>query len=178
MSRRHHRRSKYRIKANRQVRYPKVRVIDEAGEMIDIMSSKQAYHLAKKKKKDLVLITDKAKPPVVKIIELSKYKYQLQQKRAKARKSNRAQQTKEVRFSMFMGDGDLKARINRVERFLKDGDKVRMSLLFKGRQITKKKFAYELFAEVMQAVKDIAEIETNPRIQGRKLIALLRPEST
>jgi translation initiation factor IF-3 len=173
---RRHRRKKYSFKANQQIRYPKVRVIDEDGEMVDIMPSKEAYRLAKRRDKDLVLITDKAKPPVTKIIEKSKYKYQLQQKRAKARKSNRAQQTKEVRFSMFMGDGDLKARTRRVKRFLKDGDKVRMTLLFKGRQITKKKFAYELFADVIDEVDELAEIENRPKIQGRKLVALLRPE--
>lgn len=145
--------------------------------MIGVMSSKEAYLKAKKQNKDLVLITDQAKPPVVKIIELSKHKYQLQQKRAQARKSQRSQQTKEVRFTMFMGEGDLKARTNRVERFLKDGDKVRMSLMFKGREITKKKFAYELFSDVLAEVEEIAEVETKPRIQGRKLIALLRPAS-
>lgn len=176
MSRRHYRkRNRNSFKSNSQIRYPKVRVIDEDGSMIDVMSSRQAYNLAQKKGKDLVLITGRAKPPVVKIIKISKHKYQLQQKRAKARKSNRNQQTKEVRFSMFMGDGDLKARTNRVKRFLKDGDKVRMTLLFKGRQITKKRFAYDLFADVIKEVAELTTVENNPKIQGRKLVALLRP---
>ncbi len=177
MSRRYNRRSKFNIKANSQVRYPKIRVIDEQGDMIGVMPSKEAYLKAKKQNKDLVLITDKAKPPVAKIIELSKYKYQLQQKKAQERKSQRSQQTKEVRFTMFMGEGDLKARINRVRRFLEDGDKVRMSLMFKGREITKKEFAYELFSDVLEEVREIAEVESNPRIRGRKLIAMLRPAS-
>ena len=176
MSRHYRRRSENRIIANGRVRYPKVRAIDEHGEMIGIMSSKEAYQQAKHEEKDLVLITDQAKPPVVKIIELSKYKYQQQQKRAKARKKSRAQETKEVRFSMFMGEGDLKARINRVKRFLKDGDKVRMTLLFKGRQITKKKFAYEVFAKVYKEVEDMSKFEIKPKIVGRKLMAQLIPE--
>ncbi len=177
MSRPYNRRRKKRnyIKANSQVRYPKVRAIDEQGEMIGIMSSKEAYFKAKEQDKDLVLITDKAKPPVVKIIELSKHKYQLQQKAAKARKSTRSQQTKEVRFTMFMGEGDLKARTNKVKNFLKDGDKVRLSLQFRGRQITKKEFAYELFGEVIKEVAEISKVESEPRIHGRKMIAMLTP---
>lgn len=176
MSRHYKRRSKNRIVANGQIRYPEVRVIDEHGGMIGVMSSGQAYKGAKQLGKDLVLVTANAKPPVVKVIELSKYKYQQQQKRAKARKKSRAQETKEVRFSMFIGEGDLKARTNRVKRFLKDGDKVRMTLLFKGRQITKKKFAYEVFAKVYKEVKDISKFEIEPKIVGRKLMAQLIPE--
>ncbi|MBD3250716.1 MAG: translation initiation factor IF-3 [Candidatus Pacebacteria bacterium] len=170
------RRSGNKIIANRQIRYPKVRVLDDQGEMLGVMSSQEAYNKAREKNTDLVLITDQAKPPVVKLIELSKHKYQLQQKEAKARKKNRQQEIKEVRLSMFMGEGDVKARINRVKRFLKDGDKVRLNLLFKGRQITKKKFGYELFAQVIKAVEDISDIETEPKIVGRKLIAQLMPK--
>lgn len=141
------------------------------------MNSREAYVKAKKQDKDLVLITDKAKPPVVKIIELSKYKYQQQQKKAKQRKNERSQDLKEVRFTMFMGDGDLKARTNRVNRFLKDNDKVRLSLRFKGREITKKKFAYELFADVINQAqeKELGKIEIEPKIVGRKMIAQLTP---
>lgn len=173
MSRRH----RNRIVANNRIRYPEVRVLDEKGNMIDIMSSKQAYFKAKNQDKDLVLITDKAKPPVVKIIDLNKFKYQQQQKQAKARKNNRSQDLKEVRLTMFMGEGDLKSRINMIQRFLKDGDKVRLSLQFRGRQITKKEFAYELFNKVIEQMQkeELGKIEIKPKIQGRKMIAQLTP---
>ncbi len=145
--------------------------------MIDIMSSKEAYFKAKDEDKDLVLITANAKPPVVKIIELNKYKYQQQQKAAKARKKNREQELKEVRLTMFMGEGDVKARLNRVERFLKDNNKVRLTLQFRGRQITKKQFAYELFDRVIEEMqeKELGKVEIKPKIQGRKMIAQLTP---
>ncbi len=170
-------RRRNRIIANGRIRYPKVRVLDDKGDMIGVMSSKEAYNKAKAQKRDLVLITSQAKPPVVKIIELNKYKYQQQQKAAKSRKKNRAQELKEVRLTMFIGEGDLKARINRVERFLKDNNKVRLSLQFKGRQITKKQFAYELFDRVIEEMenKELGKIEIHPKIQGRKMIAQLTP---
>lgn len=170
-------RRRIRIIANNRIRYPEVRVLDDKGDMIGVMSSKQAHKKAKAQDKDLVLITSQAKPPVVKIIKLNKFKYQQQQKAAKSRKKNRAQELKEVRLTMFMGEGDLKARTNRVERFLNDNNKVRLSLQFKGRQITKKEFAYELFDKVIGEMQDkeLGKIEIHPKIQGRKMIAQLTP---
>ncbi len=170
--------SKLNIKANRQIRAKKVRVLSEKDESIGIMPLKKALIQAKKEKKDLVLITKKAKPPVTKIIKLSKYKYQQEQKLAQARKKNRVQALKEVRFTMFMGEGDLKARKKRVKRFLKDNDKVRLSLQFKGRQITKKGFAYSLFDKVIKEMveeEELAEVEIEPKMVGRKMIAQLTP---
>ncbi len=172
-----HYKKRNRITSNRYIRFPQVRVLNEQGDMIGVMSSREALSQAKQQKKDLVLITEKAKPPVVKIIELSKYKYQQQQEKAKARKKNRAQDIKEVRFTMFMGEGDLNSRKSRVKRFLNDGDKVRLNLMFKGRQITKKEFAYELFSKVIKEMteEELAKVEMEPKIVGRKMIAQLTP---
>jgi translation initiation factor IF-3 len=165
------------IVANHRIRFPEVRVLDDQGKMVGVMSSREAMDLAQKEGKDLVLITKEAKPPVTKIIELSKYKYQQQQKRAKERKKSRAQEIKEVRFKMFMGQNDIDVRKKRVREFLKEGDKVRMTLEFRGRQISKKDFAYELFAEVINEVQEeeLGKIEIQPKINGRKLIAQLTP---
>lgn len=165
------------IVANHRIRFPKVRVLNDQGKMIGIMSSREAMDIARKEEKDLVLITKEAKPPVTKIIELSKYKYQQQQKKAKARKKSRAQEIKEVRFKMFMGDNDVNVRKKRVKEFLKEGNKVRMSLEFRGRQISKKDFAYELFAEVINEAleEELGKLEIQPKINGRKLIAQLTP---
>lgn len=165
------------IVANQRIRFPEVRVLDDQGKMIGVMSSQEAMDLARREDKDLVLITKEAKPPVTKIIELSKYKYQQQQKKAKERKKSRTQEIKEVRFKMFMGENDIDVRKKRVAEFLKDGNKVRMTLEFRGRQITKKDFAYELFAEVINEAQEaeLGKIEIEPKINGRKLIAQLTP---
>ena len=112
-------------------------MLTEQREMLGIMTKAEALEKAREVDKDLVLVNEKAQPPIVKIIDLAKYKYQEQQREAKNRKTAKSQDLKEVRFSPFMGEGDL-ARLNKVKKFLEKGDKVRLSLMFKGRAITKK----------------------------------------
>lgn len=166
-----------RIIANHQIRANEVRVLDEQNKSIGVMSLREALTKANDQKKDLVLITAQAKPPVAKIIELSKFKYQEQRKLAKARKKNRTQDLKEVRFTIFMGEGDLQARKKKVKEFLEDGDKVRLNLQFKGREITKKEFAYEIFDQVIAEVVEekLGTVEIEPKLMGRKLMAQLSP---
>jgi len=163
--------------ANNRIRFPKVRVIDAKGEQIGVMSNKDALDKARAADKDLVLITENAKPPVVKIIDLAKYKYQQQQREAAQRKNANKQDIKEVRFTPFMGDGDFESRLNKVVSFLEKNDKVRLSLMFKGRAITKKEFGYEMFDKVIEATKEIATVEMKPKMMGKKLIAQLTPNN-
>ncbi len=170
-------RNNLRIIANHQIRADQLRVLDEQNKSIGVISLREALTQANEQKKDLVLITAQANPPVAKIIELSKFKYQQQRKLAKARKKNRTQDLKEVRLSMFMGDGDLQSKKRKIKQFLKDGDKVRLNLLFKGREVTKKEFAYELFNQVINEVLEekIGTVETQPKIIGKKLMAQITP---
>ena len=165
------------VVANHQIKFPEIRVLNDKGEMIGIMQPRKALELAQEEHKDLVLVTKEANPPVAKIIELSKYKYQQQRKEAKARKKNRAQDIKEIRFTMFMGEGDIEIRKKRIKEFLEEGNKVRLSLQFKGRQIAKKEFAYELFGKVISEMEEeeLGKIEMEPKINGRKLIAQITP---
>lgn len=163
------------VTANHQIRVPEVRVLSEHGEMVGVMSTHEAMGKAQEAGKDLVMLNEQANPPVAKIIDISKYKYQMQQKEAESRKRAKAQDTKEVRFTPFMGEGDFESRLNKVLNFLKDGDKVRLSLQFKGREITKKEFGYEMFKRVILATDDYAVVESEPRIMGNKLQAQLMP---
>ncbi|MFZ5376704.1 MAG: translation initiation factor IF-3 [Patescibacteria group bacterium] len=161
--------------ANHRIRYPQVRVLAESGEMVGMMSPAEAMQIAMDQEKDLVLVTDKSNPPVCKIIEISKFKYQLKQKDAESRKNSRNQELKEVRFSPFMGENDFEARANKVIDFLKKGNKVRLSLMFKGRQITKKEFGFEMFNKLFARTTDIAIVEIEPKLLGKKLQAQLAP---
>lgn len=163
------------VTANHQIRVPEVRVLNEQGEMIGVMPTRDALEKAREVEKDLILINDKAQPPVTKIIDISKYKYQQQQKDAESRKKAKAQDTKEVRFTPFMGEGDYQSRLNKVIDFLKDGDKVKLSLQFKGRLITKKEFGYEMFKKVITATQEISSVEIEPKLMGNKLLAQLQP---
>lgn len=163
------------VVANHRIRASEVRVLDDQGEQLGIMPTKEAMMQAHEEGKDLVLITEQAKPPVAKIIDLAKFKYQQQQRDAENRKKAKTQELKEVRFTPFMADGDFNARAKKVAQFLKKGDKVRLSLQFKGRAITKKEFGYDVFERIIEATKDIASVEMAPKMMGKKLIAQLQP---
>ncbi|GIK83573.1 MAG: translation initiation factor IF-3 [Patescibacteria group bacterium] len=160
---------------NERINAQNLRVLNEFGEMVGVMSRSEALTRAREVDKDLVLVNDQATPAIAKIIDLAKFKYQEQQKAAKSRKSAKAQDIKEVRFSPFMGEGDFESKTKKVRTFLEKGDKVRLSLQFKGREITKKEFGYEAFKRVFSATEDISTIEMQPKLMGKKLLAQLMP---
>lgn len=169
--------TKNRIVANKAIRFPKVRVIDNQGNQVGVMSSAEALAEARNQNRDLVLITEQAKPPVVKIIELSKHKYWLQQKKAEQRKSARQQEIKGVRLTPFIDEGDFQTRLRRIERFLNDGDKVRIEVDFRrGRQRTKKEFGFKNFERILEKTADVAEVEIKPKSVGTKIMMQLRPK--
>lgn len=163
------------VLANQQVRFPEVRVLTETGELLGLMSSREALDRAMAVEKDLVLVTDKAQPPVVKIIELSKYKYQLQKKAADNRKKAKVQELKEMRFSPMIGENDFQAKLKRVREFLEKGNKVKLSLLFKGRQLGHKELGYGVFNRLFTELADIAKVSVEPKMLGKKLQAELDP---
>ncbi len=164
-----------RVTANLLIRATEVRVLTERGEMVGVMSRDEALTQARDANKDLVLINEKANPPIAKIIDLAKFKYQEQQKKSQGRKKAKIQNIKEVRFTPFMSDGDFVSRLNKVLKFLKKGDKVRLTLLFKGRAITKKEFGYDIFERAIEATKEYALVEVAPKMMGKKLMAQLMP---
>jgi translation initiation factor IF-3 len=157
------------------IRFPEVRVISDKGEQLGVMSAEEAFQKAQQVDKDLVLVTEKAQPPVVKIIELSKFKYQLQQKAAENRKSARQQEIKGIRLKPFMGEADFQTRLRQIERFLKAGDKVRVEENFRGRVQTKKEFGYNQFEQIISEMQELAEVEIPPKAIGDKLIMQLTP---
>ncbi|HOA11814.1 translation initiation factor IF-3 [Candidatus Woesebacteria bacterium] len=163
------------VKANAHIHFPQVRVLTEHGEMVGIMSSREAFQQAMDEGKDLVLITEKTQPPVVKIIELSKFKYQLKKKEADNRKKSKIQDLKELRFSPVIEEGDYQTRLKQLREFLTKGHKVKITLFFRGRQIAYKEAGYEVFARIIQDTEDLAKVEVEPRLIGKKLQAQLAP---
>jgi translation initiation factor IF-3 len=163
------------VTANQAIAFPELRVMDEFGEALGIMSKTEALQKAQTLEKDLVLVTDKATPPVAKIIDLSKYKYQLSQKKAQDRKKANSQDTKEIRLTPFIGENDLQAKLKRVEEFLRRGDKVRLTMEFRGRAIAHQDLGQEIIARVIEQVAEIGTVEIVPKMIGKKLIAGLMP---
>jgi len=160
---------------NQRIIANELRILDEFGKQIGIMSRDEALAQAKTDEKDVVLITENAKPPVAKIINFSKFKYQLDQKKAEGKKAAKKQEIKELRFRPFMGQGDFDARMKRVFEFLEDGDKVRPYVEFKGREITRKEFGDKLLAKIIDQTKDLATVEMPARFMGKKLMLQLMP---
>lgn len=139
------------------------------------MSRDEAVSQAKQVEKDIVLITENAKPPVAKMISFSKFKYQLDQKKTEGKKASKKQEIKEVRFRPFMGQGDFDARMKKVFEFLEDGDKVRPYVEFKGREITRKEFGFRLVEKIVEATRELATVELEPKMMGKKLTMQLMP---
>lgn len=161
--------------ANQDIRAQEMRVIDEHGGQLGVMTREEALRMAEQNQKDLVLIAAQANPPVVKLIDISKHKYQLQQRKDEVRKLSKPTEIKELRLSPFIAQGDLEARIKRVREFLEDNDKVRLLLRFKGREITKKEFGEQVLRKVFQAVEDIAQIEVDAKLQGKMMTMQIMP---
>jgi translation initiation factor IF-3 len=165
----------FRVTANHNIRVPELRVLTDIGEMIGVMSTQEALEKARIAGKDLVMVTETAQPPIAKIIDLAKYRYQLQQKQAEGRKKSKAQDIKEIRFSPFIGEGDFQTRLKKIVEFLKKGDKVRMTLEFRGRAITKQEFGREHFDRVFAETAELATVEIQPKMLGKKMMAQLMP---
>jgi translation initiation factor IF-3 len=172
------RQARIHIVANRQIRDPQVRVLDDQGKSLGVMETKDAMDKAWDEDKDLILINDSQKPPITKIIDAAKYKYQVKQKRAEGRKKAKNQELKEIRFKPFMGESDFQSRLKKVIGFLEKGDKVRITLQFRGRQITKKEFGEDVINRAIEATADIAQLEFAPKLVGKKLLAQLTPIKT
>lgn len=140
-----------------------------------MMSKAEALKLAESKNLDLVLVAPTAIPPVAKIIEFSKFKYQQEKKERGNKKKTKLQEVKELRLSPFIAENDLNVRLDRAKKFLKGGDKVKLTVFFKGRQITKKQFGYDILKQSRDKLSDLAVVEGEPKFRGKNLDILLKP---
>lgn len=163
----------YRI--NQYIQAKEVRVIDESGKQIGIFSKDEALFKARQKGLDLVEVAPNANPPVCKIIDFKKFKYLENKKQRAGKKKGVKQDTKEVRFTPFIAQNDFNIRIEKTKEFLKEGNKVRLTVKFVGRQITRKQFGYELLKKAIEQLKEFANVEGEPKWQGRLLTINLSP---
>lgn len=164
-------------RVNEQIQASKLRVIGPSGKQLGIFSLKQALKKAKEKGLDLVEVAPKAVPPVAKIIDFAKFKYQ-QQKKLKElkKKEKKGAEQKEVWFTPFMGGNDYLVRLEKVKEFLKDKAKVRVVVKFKGRQMSQKEFGYKVLGQVAKDTQDIAKVDAEPKFVGREAVMVLAPD--
>lgn len=166
---------KLKYRKNRQIRADKVRLIDTKGEQIGVLDIDKAREKAKEKKLDLVEVAPKAKPPVVKIVDYSKFIYEQEKKQQEAKKKSKKGELKEIRLTPFIGEADLKTRLRRAKKFREENDRLKFAVQFKGRQITQKKFGYELLDKVKAKLEEIYEQDGKIKEQGKRLIMYMKP---
>ncbi len=150
-------------------------MVGEDGEQLGIISGRDAYRIAVEKNLDLVEIAPTAKPPVCKLMDFGKYKYEQAKKDKEARKKHKVIEIKEVKLRPNIEDHDLDTKAKNAQRFLADGDKVKVTIMFRGREITHPELGRALCIRLAQIVKDISHVEREPKVEGRNMIMILTP---
>ncbi len=163
---------------NEEIRDKEVRVIDSDGTQLGILPIEEALQLSIDRKLDLVKVAPQAKPPVCKIMDYGKYRYELQKKEKEARKKQKQNivELKEIRLSTFIGEHDLMVKANNAVKFLKEGDKVKVSLRFRGRERDHVDVGQRVMQRFAEAISDAGNVERAPLLEGRSLIMILAPK--
>lgn len=161
---------------NEDIRSREVRVIDPNGDQLGVMATDAALRKAEDANLDLVLVSPSAKPPVARIMDYGKYRYEQQRKEREQRKNQKTQQTKEIRLSPAIDENDLQTKLRQGNKFIKKGDKVKVSIRFKGRAITHKDLGREVLQRFAEEMSDVAQVEQQPRMEGRSMQLMLAPK--
>lgn len=167
---------RYQYRINERIQAPSVRVLDQDGKQIGVFSRREALQMAVNQGLDLVEIAPQAQPPVVKIIDFNKFLYQEAKKKQEEKRKAKVSETKEIRLGPFMSENDLAVMIKRGKEFLEEGDKIRLVVKFKGRQITHPEFGNNVLNKVITALADLSKVDREPHMEGKQMIALLSPE--
>ncbi|MBI2412351.1 MAG: translation initiation factor IF-3 [Deltaproteobacteria bacterium] len=163
------------VRINRNIRVPQVRVIDAEGNQLGVMATKDALASAEGQGLDLVEIAATATPPVCRIMDYGKYKYQLSKKAKDAKKKQTVIQVKEMKLRGKTEEHDFQFKVRNIRRFLGEGDKVKVCIIFKGREITHTELGMSMLKRVAEEIKDIASVEAPPKLEGRNMSMLVAP---
>ena len=160
---------------NKGIRASQVRVIGSDGEQIGIMPIEEALRIAGGDDLDLVEVSPDAKPPVCKIMDYGKYKYELTKKKQEAKRKQRTSQIKEIKVRPKTDIGDLKTKVKHIEKFIGKNDKVKITLVFRGREFMLKEQANAVLEQIVDMTKEFAQVEQYPKFEGRVITMLLGP---
>lgn len=161
---------------NEEIREKELRVVGSDNEQLGIMSSKEALQMAEEKQLDLVMIAPQAKPPVCRIMDYGKFLYEVQKKEKEARKKQKVITIKEIRISPNIEDHDLNVKARNAEKFLLDGDKVKVTVRFRGREADYSHFGRELLKRFSEILTEVCIIEKEPKLEGRNMSMFLAPK--
>lgn len=168
--------AKEEARVNRAIRAKEVRVVDNVGEMLGIMSVSQALAAAEERGLDLVEVSPNATPPVCRIMDYGKYKYQARKRAAEAKKKSARVDIKEVKMRPKTEEHDFQVKLRNALRFLEAGNKVKVTIMFRGREVTHPEFGQALLNRVAEEVGDIGQVEMAPRMAGRFMTMVIAPK--
>ncbi len=163
-------------KFNEFISAPKVRVIDENGENLGVMFTREAIEQAAEVGLDLVEISPNADPPVAKFLDIGKFKYEAQKKANAARKNQKTQEIKEIKMRPNIDDHDYDTKMKAIQKFLGEGDKVKVTLRFRGRELAHGQLGMQLLQRVQADTNEAAKVEQMPRLEGRQMVMVLSPK--
>ena len=161
-------------KANERIRSPQVQVISSDGKNLGTLTTQEAINMAKHEGLDLIEISPNANPPVCKIIDIGKYKYDLQKKANKAKKKQKIINLKEIKLRPVTEIHDYNFKIKNAQRFLTKGDKVKFTVQFKGREMQHTELGYELMKRIIQDTSSVGKIEVEPKFEGRQIVMIVQ----
>ncbi len=161
---------------NQMITSDKVRVIDENGENLGVMYTREAIEQAAEVGLDLVEVSPNADPPVCKFLDVGKYRYEAQKKANAARKSQKTQEIKEIKMRPNIDDHDYDVKMRAMHRFIEEGDKVKVTLRFRGRELSHQQLGMNLLRRVQEDIAEIAKVEAYPRMEGRQMLMVVSPK--
>jgi len=162
-------------KANNRINSPEVQVIASSGENLGIISTNKAILMAKEEGLDLIEIAPNAKPPVCKIIDMGKYKYDAQKKANKAKKKQKIVLLKEIKLRPVTEAHDYNFKLKNAQKFLSKGDKVKFTIRFKGRELQHSNLGHDLMSKIKEDIKLVGKVEMNPKFDGKQMIMVIQP---
>ncbi|MDR2107562.1 MAG: translation initiation factor IF-3 [Holosporaceae bacterium] len=165
---------KYRV--NKAITAPQVRLTDQNGNPMGIVDVRDAMAMAREAGLDLVEVAAQAVPPVCRIIDYGKLKYELQKKKAEAKKKQKVIEVKEVKLTPVIGEHDYQIKLSNICRFVKEGNKVKVTLRFRGRELSHKEIGEKLLGRLIEDLKEIAKCDSFPKLEGKQMIMMMSPQ--
>ena len=168
--------SKDGFRVNDEIKTREIRLVGEAGDQLGIMSPREALQIAEERGLDLVEVAPAAKPPVCKIMDVGRYKYEQSKRERETRKRQHVISVKEVKLRPNIEDNDFQTKIRNAIRFLEEGDKVKITIMFRGREMSHPELGKELLDRVAEFVKELGSVERNAKLEGRNMSMIISPK--
>lgn len=160
---------------NDQIRTDKIRLVDENGEMVGVVTVKEGIEAATRAGLDLVEVSPNANPPVCKILDYGKYKYELQKKANEAKKKQKVVEIKEIKLRPGIEDHDYQTKLRKIVEFLEKENKVKVTMRFRGREMAHQEFGMRVLERVVEDTKELSKVDVKPKLEGRQMMMMLSP---